>query len=154
MYNDFGQYAPQSNGEKALHIFGFALTKSKVVIIILALAVIIETVFLVIFITGNGIIVESETSSDNGYIYDENGHIVAISLLCKSDKSRYMFYETGEYMLESNNGKWEDSGEYTFVGDNTISLYNANKETTLSMNAGLITDGSSTYTCEYLQDAE
>ena len=160
MYNDFGQYVPQTE-KKVLHIFGFTFTKSKIAIILLALALIVETIFFIITAVNYSSITTETANTEEGenmdsIFFSEDGTIKAITATCKSKEGTvYQLYASGKYDITNPNGYIADNGTYYFKNDsNILFTNNDNKQLVFTFDYDSIINGEETYNSTYEANEE
>ena len=147
-------------------------SKSKlhliIIIIILSIALLIESIILIITLSTFFGDSSSEYDNDEAYItsdqeltnvdpdfvYDGEDNLIAINDTCKNNDGLYFAFTTdNQYQQKDASGAIIDSGTYTVFRDNIISLSGSN-DRTLYYDIVSLADGTNIYDCGILTTEE
>lgn len=129
-----------------------------IIAIILGVVTLIETIVLVITLSGHFAYLNSNSEVDyetaveddyvnSAYVYDKDYNLTALNLTCvASDGSTYELTTDNQFSQHDNNGSPIASGSYSITNDSLISLADTNK--VLYFDGFDVADGLTVYTCK------
>jgi hypothetical protein len=127
---------------------------------VLAAIVLVESIALIIMISNYSIAnneyfsedtteIESEDGDDNAFVYDEDGNITAMEIICTNESGgKITLNKSNKLEISDANSTLIDSGNYTVVRDSIISFTGSGNDRYLYYDGIFLADDTVIYDCE------